>query len=583
MPKYDVVVVGAGPAGSATALRAAKLGLKTLMIERGNYPGEKKLEIVGLWKPFLDELMPGIDERIPKEKLLWNFYGFDTGFEYGLTKRGGFFTLKGLMPDAPDAPHKHGIAVLYRNQWDKWFAEDICVGAGVELKCATLVVDVIRDDKGAVKGVITDKGERIEASITVAADGVNSITARKAGLRNKYHPSDVFTYAQMKYKLGPDAPAKPPEIVGTYDFIETETVNVDEVAPGNVWTYFITTKDGTRYFEIGGGGSVYEGSTLGYHVRTNIWYLLQRILKHPVYRDYVTKGELVSLDVSMVPATVKLGKAGPTYGDGIMVVGDAGIGTVWQGFGCFPAWEAGIRAAEVAKIAIDKGDTSATVLKEYEDRWKQFPWYGDAAAEPYIHGLWGKDNGLAPMLRGLYRITPECEIRPGYGYVQAHADFLKEVIYPALANAANMWPIGTVPLNHPDPEDLPLPSAEISKEESEWVGKKQSDRVKAIAQFIPSKTEFVKVKASKCIGCGLCYKHCMGGVFDMNAKTRKAVVARLETCLECGVCYHVCPADAIDWVYPESGTGIVCESPGAYLWDDPRSAPVDGGRPTIRK
>ncbi len=583
MGENDVIVVGAGPAGSATALRCAKSGLKTLLLERGNYPGEKCLDIVGLWKPFLDELVPDIDQQIPKEKLLWNFYGFDTGFEYGLTKRGGFFTLKGLQPDAPDDPHKHGIAVLYRNQWDKWFAEEVCVPAGVDLKNKACVVDVIRDGKGAIKGVITDTGEKIEAPIVVAADGTSSITVRKAGLRNKYHNGDVFMYAQIKYKLGPGAPAKQPEIVGTYDFIETEYVDVDEIAPGNTWTYFLTEKNGTRYFEIGGGGPVYAGSELGYQVKTNIWYLLQRIVKHPIYREYVKHGELVSFDCQMVPATSHLGKAGPTYGDGIMAVGDAGIGTVWQGFGVFPAWEAGIMAAAVAKKAIDKGDASAAVLKEYEEKWKQYPWFADAAAEPYIHGLWGKDNGFAPLLRGLYRMTPECEVRPGYGYVQAHADFLKDVIYPTLANAANMWPIGAVPLNLPDRDELPLPSAKIGEEESEWVGKKLSDKVKAVNHFIPSKKQFIKVCASKCTGCGLCYRHCMGGVFDMDEKTSKAVVARLETCLECSMCMHVCPSDAIDWSYPEAGTGAVCQSPGAYLWDDPRSAPIDGGRPTVKK
>lgn len=145
MAGYDVVVVGAGPAGAGTALRCAQAGLKVLLLERGNYPGEKHLEIVGLWKPFLDELVPGIDDLIPKEKLLWNFHGFNTGFEYGLMKKGGFFTCKALMVDDPDDPNQHGIFVLYRNQWDKWFAEEVCVSAGVELKNRANVVDVRAD------------------------------------------------------------------------------------------------------------------------------------------------------------------------------------------------------------------------------------------------------------------------------------------------------------------------------------------------------------------------------------------------------------------------------------------------------
>jgi electron transfer flavoprotein-quinone oxidoreductase len=41
MEKYDLVIVGAGPGGSACAKIAAEQGLKVIFFERGNYPGEK--------------------------------------------------------------------------------------------------------------------------------------------------------------------------------------------------------------------------------------------------------------------------------------------------------------------------------------------------------------------------------------------------------------------------------------------------------------------------------------------------------------------------------------------------------------
>lgn len=39
--QFDVIVVGAGPAGSAAALLAARAGLKVLLLERGEYPGAR--------------------------------------------------------------------------------------------------------------------------------------------------------------------------------------------------------------------------------------------------------------------------------------------------------------------------------------------------------------------------------------------------------------------------------------------------------------------------------------------------------------------------------------------------------------
>ena len=40
---YDLIVVGAGPAGSAAALVAARAGLSVLLLERGPFPGAKNM------------------------------------------------------------------------------------------------------------------------------------------------------------------------------------------------------------------------------------------------------------------------------------------------------------------------------------------------------------------------------------------------------------------------------------------------------------------------------------------------------------------------------------------------------------
>lgn len=438
MSKYDMIVVGAGPGGAATAYRAAKLGLKSLMIERGKFPGEKNASLNGMNGPYCDELMPSLRDMIPKSKLMWCIHRINIAFQCCLYKRGGMAKFQAFQMDEPDNPQPHGMYMSLRNQWDKWFADVVLQEEGVELMNSTLVVDVIRDGAGAVKGVITDKGERIEAPITIAADGTNSIVARKAGLRGKYHLGDVVMYAQMLYELGPNAPEAPPE-VGIYDFIETEEVNADECGCGNVWSVYLPNIDGKRYLHLGGGGMMQPGGT-NPHIRTNAWYLLRRIGQHITLKPYIDKSTLVYMDCKMSPAMVELGKYGPTYGDGIMVVGDAAIGTIWQGLGVHATWEAAIEAAEVAKKAIDKGDVSAKVLKEYEDRWKQKPWVVDAAMEPYFHGLWRKDEGFAPFIKGLVRATPEMENRPGHGIVQAHGEYIRDVIFPTLANMGNMAP-----------------------------------------------------------------------------------------------------------------------------------------------
>src|SRR3954451_17218587 len=57
-PDFDVVIVGAGPAGSCAAIEAARGGLRTLLLERGPYPGSKNMYGGVVYPRILDELIP---------------------------------------------------------------------------------------------------------------------------------------------------------------------------------------------------------------------------------------------------------------------------------------------------------------------------------------------------------------------------------------------------------------------------------------------------------------------------------------------------------------------------------------------
>src|SRR5258706_3979072 len=56
--KFDVIIVGAGPAGTSAAITCAKAGLSTVVLERGEYPGAKNVQGAVLYTKMLAEIIP---------------------------------------------------------------------------------------------------------------------------------------------------------------------------------------------------------------------------------------------------------------------------------------------------------------------------------------------------------------------------------------------------------------------------------------------------------------------------------------------------------------------------------------------
>src|SRR6266480_2456688 len=146
--RFDVVVVGAGLAGTAAAYLLANAGLRVVCIERGDEPGTKNVMGGVLYRQPTEKVIPGwwreapIERPIVEERM------------WMLTEdsmvQAGFKSMR-------YAEEPYNAFTVLRVKFDKSFA-DKATAAGAVLVTNTVVEDVIRED-GRVVGVRTGREE----------------------------------------------------------------------------------------------------------------------------------------------------------------------------------------------------------------------------------------------------------------------------------------------------------------------------------------------------------------------------------------------------------------------------------------
>jgi digeranylgeranylglycerophospholipid reductase len=328
----DVLVVGAGPAGSVTAKHAAQNGAKTLMIEKRQEIGSPVRCGEGIARAWLDEL--GIK---PDKK--WISYQV-TGARV-ISPGGHVVTLTEKM-----AGNEVGY-VIERDTFDRALAEEAAT-AGAEVMVKTSAVDVIRKD-GRIAGVKArhmGMAFDINAKVVIGADGFESQLGRWAGIDTSLKPSDInvcFEYTLKNIKVDPRY----------NDFY------VGSCAPGGYIWVFMKGPDSANV-GIGVQLSKIKQGEKGAAKR----YLDAFIAKHPE----LAQGSPIREVAGAVSCCQPLDSV---VADGIMLVGDAArMIDPLTGGGVANSCRAGKVAGEVAAQAVKAGDSSKKFSQAYEKGWR---------------------------------------------------------------------------------------------------------------------------------------------------------------------------------------------------------------------
>lgn len=359
--RRDVVVVGAGPAGSVTAKKAAEQGLNVLLIERNQEIGVPV------------RCAEGVSKEIER------FVAPDKRWICAEVKGANIYAPDGTKVVLSGAKMEEVGYVLERRIFDKFLASE-AARAGAEIKVKTEAYGIIEED-GYARGVYArcmGEDTRIHAQVVVGADGVESRVGRWAGITTRLRPSDISVCAEFLMC----------DIDLNNDY--SEFFLGSTVAPkGYAWIFPKGEDCANVGLGIGGDVSGENHRAIDY-------------LKAFVH-DRFPEGKVMAEMYGAVPLS---GPISESVADGLILVGDAARHVnPLTGGGIIYAMQAGAIAGDVVARAVHERDLSKKRLVEYETRWRRE--FGKRLetglkAKKFLFNLSDEDlNTLAHSLRGV--------------------------------------------------------------------------------------------------------------------------------------------------------------------------------------
>ena len=350
LPDVEVLVVGAGPAGSAAALTAARAGRSVALLERGPFPGSKNVYGGVIYGRILDQLVPQWWEQVPVQR--W------------ITRRGTMLLTdhQSMCLDYRTTtwgkPPYNGFTA-YRPDFDRWFA-DQAVAAGAQLITSTTATGLVRDSRGRIAGVHTDRDGALTAKVVIACDGVNSFLAKEAGLYD-HAGAENFTLGVKEVLALPRAEIESRFNVTGDEGADFEIVGGTQGIAGGAFLY--TNRDTVSI------GAVLSLTGLS-KAKIRPEEVIAGLKGHPSLAPLVDGGNLKEYAAHLIPEG-GFHMMPRLFTDGMLVAGDAAAMCLAAGLwleGVNYAMGAGMAAAESAHEAIARDDMSADSLRAYQTR-----------------------------------------------------------------------------------------------------------------------------------------------------------------------------------------------------------------------
>ncbi|MDQ6629381.1 MAG: electron transfer flavoprotein-ubiquinone oxidoreductase [Pseudomonadota bacterium] len=538
--EYDVVVVGAGPAGLATAIRLKQLAVEqskevsVVVLEKGSEPGAHILSGAIMDPRALTELLPKWrDDGAPLNQPV-------TGDRFlFLNETGARATPEAFLPNCFK---NHGNYVISLGNLVKWLAAQ-AEALGVEIFPGFPAAEVLYDDNGAVKGVATGNlgvgkdgeptaefqlGMELHAKYTVFAEGSRGSLGRQL-------------IERFKLDAGKD-----PQSYGI-GLKELWEVVPDKARPGHVlhtagWPLDAATYGGAFLYHLD-GNLVELGFVVGLDY-TNPYLSpfeeFQRWKLHPEIRTLLEGGKRLGYGARALTAGGILSLPKTVFPGGAFVGCEAGYLNASRIKGSHAAIKTGMLAAEAAFGAIAAGrshDELSAYPAAFESSWLK----AELEQSRNFKQWFKKGRSIATLMTGV-----------------------EQWLLPRLGFKAPPWTLHRVKADHlylkPAAECekivYPKPDNKITFDRLSSVFVSNTNHAENQPAHLTLKDSSVPVQINLARYAGPESRYCPAGVYEFvdDGGTERLQI-NAQNCVHCKTCDIKDPTQNIVWVTPEGGGG----------------------------